>query len=598
MNILWRIFLLVWRPYRREVILGYISVVGAAAAALAIPRILGTGVDRVLSAEGARLSGLYFFALVLVLSGLARGLFAYGQSYIAEAVSQRVAYDIRNVYFDKLQRLSFAYHDRQNTGELMSRATADVEGVRNFVNMGAIRFGFVIVMVLGTAIAMLVTDLRLALVSLAFLPILTWQAVRTAMNQRRIWLLVQEHLGVMVTTLQENLSGMRLVKAFGAEEYEQGKFQADSQKVADETFRAERKWAANFSVMQFLFIASFGAVLWYGGNQVLSGRAVVAGQLTYASTTPGELTAFIFYVGLMMMPVRMSGWMVNSFSRAVSCGQRLFEVLDTPSPVADLPGARPLPRLRGEVTFENVSFAYNADHAALRHINVTVAPGQTVALIGKPGSGKTTFAHLIPRFYDVTSGHVRLDGIDVREATLDSLRENIGLVQQDVFIHTASIHENIAYGAVGASREQVIDASCTAQLHEFVLELPQGYESVVGERGIGLSGGQKQRLSIARTLLRDPPVLILDDSTSSVDAQTEEALQQALSAVVKARTTFIITNRISAIHNADLILVFKDGQIVERGRHSDLLALNGEYRNLHDEQLRSTHARHPAEAHA
>ncbi|MBM3947158.1 MAG: ABC transporter ATP-binding protein, partial [SAR202 cluster bacterium] len=376
---------------------------------------------------------------------------------------------------------------------------------------------------------------------------------------------------------------------------EKGKFRQASGRVADETFRAESTWARNFALMQFAFVAAIGALLWYGGHQVISGRVATGAQVLYTRVTPGELTALIFYVGLMMMPVRMMGWMVNSFSRAASCGERLFEILDSVSPVRDRPTAAPLGRVGGRVTFENVSFDYAPDAPALRNVSVDVQPGQTVALLGRPGSGKTTFAHLVPRFYDVTSGRVLVDGVDVRDVTLRSLRENIGIVQQDVFIHTASIRENISYGAVNASMDKVVKAAGMAQLHDFISALPEGYDSVVGERGVGLSGGQKQRLSIARTILRDPPVLILDDSTSSVDAQTEQALKLALGGVLKGRTTLLITNRISAVRDADLILVFRAGEIVERGTHHDLLAMNGEYRQLHDEQVRSEQAAHARE---
>ncbi len=310
------------------------------------------------------------------------------------------------------------------------------------------------------------------------------------------------------------------------------------------------------------------------------------GQVVYTGLTPGDLTAFIFYMGLLTMPVRMLGWMVNSFSRAASCGERIFEILDTPSPIQERAGAMTLPRTQGRVVFENVSFRYDGGPEVLRDINVQVEPGQTVALLGRPGSGKSTFVHLLPRFYDVTEGRVTIDGIDVRDVTLTSLRDNVGLVQQDIFIHSASIQENITWGAVDSPFEQVREIAEAAQMHSFIDDFPDGYATMVGERGVGLSGGQKQRLSLGRTLIRDCPILVLDDSTSSVDAQTERLIQEALLKAAENRTTFIIAHRLSAIHHADLILVFKDGSIVERGTHQELMANGGEYQELYDLQLR------------
>ena len=582
-----RIFGMIIRKYPRRFALGYFTALGAAASALAIPRVVGQGVDQVLTSETAGTGLLLWLALALILAGLARGLFAFGQTYFAESLSQQVSYDIRSQYFNHLQHLSFAFHDKQTTGSLMSRATADVEAVRMFVNMGAVRIGFVVSIVIGAAVAMLLNDWFMGLVGLAFLPFMGWRAVVTSRTIRKMWMRVQELTGEMVSILQENLTGIRVVKAFAAEEHEKRRFHQRSDEVAEMTYQTDTIWARNFSTMNLGFILGTGAILWVGGQRILAERALIDGQVVYGSFTPGDLAAFLFYMGLLIMPVRMIGWTVNTFARAISSGERLFEILDTPSPVRDLPTARPIERVEGRVTLENVSFAYDGVHSALHNAHVDISPGTRVALVGRPGSGKTTFGHLIARFYDATAGRVLLDGVDVRDFTLATLRRNVGVVQQDVFIHTASIRENVAYGKVDAPMDEVIEVTQVAQLHDFIDSLPQRYSTVVGERGVGLSGGQKQRLSIARTLLLDPPVLVLDDSTSSVDVQTERLILQSMENVVSGRTTFEITNRFSTISNADLILVFKDGTIVQRGTHESLVAEGGEYGELYESQ---THA--------
>ncbi len=556
----------------------YACTAGALVAYVMLPRYFGDAIDEISVAFD---TGDYdkgaIFTIVLIIFALSaiRGLLSFFQTYLGEALSQFVSYDIRNSFYDHVQHMSFGFHDRHHTGNLMSRVITDVENIRMFINMGLIRTPYFVALFIAVAFLLLRMDWQLGLISISFMPIVALYSARTRLQMRRIWLVVQEKMAEMSTVMLENFSGVRVIKAFASEPYEEVKFDAKNLDVTSRYIEAEKLRASSTSFMLFTFLVAMGLILFFGG------RRVIAGDMS-----PGDLGQFIFYLQILQMPVRMTGWLVNSYARATSAGERLFEILDYESPVKEVAGAREIPRTNGRVHFDNISFGYNGDKTVLTDIELEAEPGQVIALLGAPGSGKTSMVNLIPRFYDVTAGSITLDGIDIRDATLESLRRNIGIVQQDVFLFTTSVRENIAYGRVDASDEEIKSAAKVAQLDQFIESLPDGYETQVGERGSTLSGGQRQRMSIARAVLLDPPVLILDDSTSSVDAQTEDQIRAAMTSVMENRTTFVIAHRLNTVHRADVILVLKDGEVVERGTHQQLLALDGQYREIYELQLR------------
>ncbi|MCH8199024.1 MAG: ABC transporter ATP-binding protein [Chloroflexi bacterium] len=538
---------------------------------LAVPRLIGWSID--LAVIPSTTSGRMYTIGALVIGVIAlRGLFNYVNLYMAESVSQHLSYRIRNLMYDRLQHLSFAFHDHQHTGDLMSRSTVDVEQTRGFVQMGLVRSGQILLLVLGASTMMFLMDWQLALASLIFVPIIAFRAIIVSTRMRVMWRRAQLEMGHMTTVLQENLSGQRVVKAFGAERHEERKFGVRNELVYKWTYDARRLQAQNTSFMQAVFWASTGMILWLGGQAVIDDRITV-----------GELVSFIFYVSLLVQPVRQIGMLVNTITRAAAAGERVFFVLDATSPVEERPGAEPLTNVAGEVRFEDVSFGYG-DRPALHNVSLAVAPGEVVALLGAPGSGKTTMMSLLTRFYDVSAGRITIDGMDVRDATLSSLRASVGIVQQDVFLFGATVAENIAYGRQDATREEVIAAAKTAQLHDEIMEFERGYDTPIGERGVTMSGGQRQRLSIARTLLLDPPILVLDDSTSSVDAGTESGIQEAMENVVKGRTTFIIAHRLSSIQHAQTLVVLDRGRIAEMGTPQELMASGGLFAEMSELQ--------------
>ena len=564
--------------YKYRLILAYMCTAGAMVAYVYLPRYFGDAIDAI--AEPIKLnqqiseSDVLQSVMIILLLGLVRGVLSYGQTYLAESLSQFVSYDLRNRFYDHVQHQSFAFHDSYHTGNLMSRAITDVENIRMFINMGLVRAPYFVGLFLIVAAILLTSDWKLGLLSISFMPIVALYTSSVRLKMRALWLQVQEKMAELSTILQENFSGMRVVKSFASESHEESKFAYKNREVEDIYVKAERLRASSTSFMLFSFLVAIGLILWYGGRQVING-----------SMTAGDLAEFIFYLQILAMPVRMAGWLVNSYARAASAGERMFEILDSESPVKETRNARVMQRPKGHVVFENVSFTYDGERNVLHNLNISARPGEIIALLGGPGSGKTSLIILLPRFYDPTYGRILVDGTDIQEYTLKSIRENVGVVQQDVFLFTTTLRDNVAYGREDSDESEIRRATDIAQMTSYIDSLEEGFETFVGERGSTLSGGQRQRMSIARAVLLDPPILVLDDSTSSVDAQTEDDIRMAMESVMEGRTTFVIANRLSTVHKADRIIVLEGGEIVEEGTHTQLLNKSGHYKEIYDLQL-------------
>ncbi|RWK07439.1 ABC transporter ATP-binding protein [Mesorhizobium sp.] len=565
-----------------QVAITIVSTFIAATLQLLIPRLLGRAIDQAqgVMAEGAGTAAqhaLWNTALTLLVVSVLRGLFTMAQNYFGEAVGHQTGYELRLAFYEKIQRLSFAFHDRVHTGDLITLGLLDLDGVRMFFSTGVLRVVLLGVLIGVGAYLLISTDLMLGLLSLSFVPFVAWRSSVTQLRLRSTWLTLQQRLSVLSRVMDENLGGNRVVRAFAAQRHELEKFDRAKQDALDLANERVDIRVSNTSAMNFSFLAAMGLVLWFGGQKVMSGQISV-----------GTLAQFLTFMTILQMPVRQLGLMVNSFARASTCGTRLFELLDTELDIRDAPGARDLVVTEGVLRFDDVGFHYpgSGGRPTLSGISFEAGPGQTIGIVGPPGSGKSTIAHLIPRFYDVTSGTITIDGQDIREVTLQSLRKAVGVVQQDAFLFTTSIENNIAYGNPWARETRIERAAESAQLHNYIIGLPAGYTTIVGERGASLSGGQRQRLTIARSLMLRPSVLVFDDSTAAIDAGTEQRIRAAMKRFAKDRVTLIISHRLSSLMHADQILFVGGGRIVERGTHEELLALGGRYRALYDLQLR------------
>lgn len=556
---------------RALVVVTAVVMVASIVPRVVLPRLVGDAVDALLT-QGR--DALALIAVLMIAAGVARAVLGYLGLYLAERVGRVTEYRLRNDFVDKLQWLNFGFFDRQKTGDLMSRATVDIDAVSSFISTGVMHGIAFLTLFFLPIIVMLGMNWQLGLIALVGSLMISGYGVTLAVRLFRIYTQAYQETGRMNTALQESLTGIRTVKILGAQDYERRRYRERASAVATNFILADRLSVTRDAVLNFLYAALIAAILLVGGWQVQQGVI-----------TAGTLATFVLFLVMLGGSIAGLEWRVRLFSTAMAAGTRIFEVLDTRNPLVVAADAREL-SAAGHVVFDSVSFAYTDGVPALHDVSFELRPGQSVAIVGGSGSGKSTIAHLLPRFYDASAGRITIDGLDIRDVTLESLRRNVGIVMQDVFVFSASIRENIAYGVDDASMADVVRAAQAAQLHEFIASLPDGYDTWVGERGVTLSGGQRQRLAIARTLLLEPPILILDDSTSSVDVATEALIQEAMVRVLRGRTSFVIAHRLSTVRRADLILVLDQGRIVEQGAHDDLMRLDGNYRRIHDLQLR------------
>jgi ATP-binding cassette subfamily B protein len=562
------------RPYWKQVLLALLALTLLTALKLVVPLIIRQVIDQGLTNGDVRL--IVTAALSLLVIGLASAALIFWQRYQTEIIAAQIGYDLRNRLYNHIQRLPFTFHDHSQTGQLISRTIEDVRSIERFAGNGIVELIHLFMLFTGIVSLLYIANPRLA--TIALLPMIPLVLITTNFGRRigEYFIAVDNSLGELSSRLQENVLGVQVVRAFAREPHEIKRFNRANRILYDTRITVIGEWSKIMPTSHLLVILSTILILWFGGQLVLAGEMTI-----------GDLVAFNSYLLMLAEPARQLTWLVNMAGEAVAGVKRTFEILDLEPEIKSPPKAIVLPEITGRVEFNNVALAYRGESShALCEINLTVEPNQVIALIGPTGSGKTSLVNLIPRFYDVVQGEVLIDGNDIREVDLVSLRMQIGIVLQTSLLFSTSIRENIAFGRPQASDEEIYEAAKAAQAHEFILSTPAGYDTIVGERGITLSGGQRQRVAIARALLMDPRILILDDSTSSVDTSTEHLIQKALTQLMEGRTTFVIAHRLSTVKRADLILVMEDGQVLERGTHLELLAQDGLYREIYNLQLR------------
>lgn len=564
------------KPYTRWAVTAFVGIVGSTALMIAIPTILRDVIDIGI----ARGDADYMLAAGLLIVGLGviRGFMGYLARFYGERLSHHVAYDIRNETYNKVQHLSFSYHNQAHTGTLITRAISDVDEMQRYYAFGLLDGVNVIMLTVGVSIVMFVQSPLLAIIALLPLIPLAILSQRFAMEVRPRWKKVMERVQELSDHLQENVVGAQVVRAFAREDYEINKFNTKNAELYEDRLDLITRWITFLPISQFIVAMSVALVLIFGGFMEAA---------NFGGITVGTVVAFNAYVLMLGQPLRFVGFILLLQTQAIASGQRIFEIIDEELEIKNVENATTMPTIKGHVKFEHVDFAYSdaPDQPVLRDINLEVEPGQVVALLGKTGSGKSTLINLLMRFYDATKGSVKIDNIDVRDVNIKSLRRQIGMVLQESTLFSATIAENIAYGNPDATEEEIIEVAKAANAHPFIMEFPEGYQTRIGERGVTLSGGQRQRVAIARALLIDPHILVLDDSTSSVDTKTEFEIQEALSRLMKDRTTFIIAQRLTSVQQADKIVVLEAGHIVETGTHQELLDLNGRYAEIYRLQL-------------
>jgi ATP-binding cassette subfamily B protein len=573
MKHLWRL-----RPflhaYRLQISLSFVSLMILTAGQLFIPTLIREVIDVGIGEENSRI--LVISAVILSIIGIIMAIITYAQRFLSEWIAAHIGFDLRNQLYNHIQHLPFAYHDYAQTGQLISRCIEDVRAIERFTGSGVVDLIRLVILMIGIIALLLAENARLA--AIALLPMIPLVMITTNFGRKigKLFLAVDNLLGELSSRLQESVTGIQVVRAFAREAYEIQRFDTANRGLYKARLKVIGEWSKILPSSVFLVSLGTILILWFGGQLVLEGQMTI-----------GEIVAFNSYLLLLTLPAQQLTWLVNLAGEAVAGVQRTYEILDHAPVIRSPENAIYLSEISGSVEFNNVSLHYSQEKAhALEDIQLKVLPNQIIALIGPTGSGKTSLVNLIPRFYDVSQGQVLVDGIDVRQVDLTSLRRQIGIVLQTSLLFSISVRENIAYGNPDASMEEIIQAAKAAQAHDFIIDLPDGYETIVGERGITLSGGQRQRVAIARALLMNPRILILDDSTSSVDTQTERQIQNALNFLMQGRTTFVIAHRLSTVRRADLILVLDQGRIIERGKHHELLQQDGLYRQIFELQLR------------